>query len=101
MSKEFSYGGQAVIEGVMMRGRRSMAIAVRRPDRSIVVENKPVKTLVLGWAHNMKLYAACQHIFYKDVRPEGYQGVNVRLMCCHTVSMGWVPSITVNRPLSS
>ena len=29
----------------MMRGRRSMAIAVRRPDRSIVVENKPVKTL--------------------------------------------------------
>lgn len=45
MSKEFSYGGQAVIEGVMMRGRRSMAIAVRRPDRSIVVENKPVKTL--------------------------------------------------------
>jgi len=45
LSKEFSYGGQAVIEGVMMRGRRSMAIAVRRPDRSIVVENKPVKTL--------------------------------------------------------
>lgn len=45
MSKEFSYGGQAVIEGVMMRGRRSMAIAVRRPDQSIIVENKPVTTL--------------------------------------------------------
>lgn len=30
-------GGQAVIEGVMMRSPRSMAVAVRRPDGSIVV----------------------------------------------------------------
>jgi uncharacterized protein YqhQ len=30
-------GGQAVIEGVMMRAPRSMAIAVRRPDGTIVV----------------------------------------------------------------
>lgn len=45
MSKEFSYGGQAVIEGVMMRGRHSIAIAVRKPDLSIVVENKATKML--------------------------------------------------------
>jgi len=31
MSKPFNYGGQAVIEGVMMRGRKYMAIAVRQP----------------------------------------------------------------------
>jgi uncharacterized protein YqhQ len=30
-------GGQAVIEGVMMRSPRSLAVAVRRPDGSIVV----------------------------------------------------------------
>jgi uncharacterized protein YqhQ len=30
-------GGQAVLEGVMMRSPRSLAIAVRRPDGSIVV----------------------------------------------------------------
>jgi uncharacterized protein YqhQ len=30
-------GGQAVIEGVMMRAPRSLAVAVRRPDGSIVV----------------------------------------------------------------
>jgi uncharacterized protein YqhQ len=30
-------GGQAVIEGVMMRAPRSMAIAVRRPDGTIIV----------------------------------------------------------------
>ena len=32
---KFYYGGQAVIEGVMMRGRRSVAVAIRRPDNSI------------------------------------------------------------------
>jgi len=31
MSKQY-YGGQAVIEGVMMRGRKSMAVAVRDPQ---------------------------------------------------------------------
>ena len=33
-------GGQAVMEGVMMRAPRSVAIAVRRPDHSIVVQYK-------------------------------------------------------------
>ncbi|MEW5866702.1 MAG: DUF1385 domain-containing protein [Bacillota bacterium] len=45
MSEEFFYGGQAVIEGVMMRGRRSVAIAVRRPDQGVVVERQPIGTL--------------------------------------------------------
>jgi uncharacterized protein YqhQ len=31
-----SYGGQAVIEGVLMRGRTSLAMAVRSPDNEIV-----------------------------------------------------------------
>jgi uncharacterized protein YqhQ len=33
----FFYGGQAVIEGVLMRGREHYAIAARRPDGEIVV----------------------------------------------------------------
>src|SRR5260370_28722734 len=32
---KFYYGGQAVMEGVMMRGRRSAAVAIRRPNGSI------------------------------------------------------------------
>src|SRR5712671_6946135 len=32
---KFYYGGQAVMEGVMMRGRASAAVAVRRPVKSI------------------------------------------------------------------
>jgi uncharacterized protein YqhQ len=35
-----SYGGQAVLEGVMMRGRTHMAVAVRAPDKSIVVTSE-------------------------------------------------------------
>ncbi len=36
------YGGQAVIEGVMMRGRHAWAVAVRRPSGEIYVERHPV-----------------------------------------------------------
>src|SRR5436190_3435958 len=32
----FSYGGQALIEGVLMRGRDSIAVALRHPDGRIV-----------------------------------------------------------------
>ena len=38
----FYYGGQAVIEGVMMRGRRSVAVAVRAPSGDIVLHQEPV-----------------------------------------------------------
>jgi len=38
----FSYGGQAVLEGVMMRGRRVMAVAVRRPDGAIQTDVRPL-----------------------------------------------------------
>lgn len=37
---KFYYGGQAVIEGVMMRGQRHMAVAVRAPDGKIVVHQE-------------------------------------------------------------
>ncbi|SHK51063.1 DUF1385 domain-containing protein [Desulforamulus aeronauticus] len=41
----FQYGGQAVIEGVMMRGPAHRAVAVRRPDESIVVDEKSVGSI--------------------------------------------------------
>ena len=39
------YGGQAVIEGVMMRGRDHWAIAVRKADGDIHLESHEVKTI--------------------------------------------------------
>jgi uncharacterized protein YqhQ len=38
--KIITYGGQAVIEGVMMRGRNAFAIAMRAPDGTIVVHKE-------------------------------------------------------------
>lgn len=40
MGKPFNYGGQAVLEGVMMRGSRVMAVAVRHPEGQIVVQTE-------------------------------------------------------------
>ncbi|MCL5428243.1 MAG: DUF1385 domain-containing protein [Chloroflexi bacterium] len=39
------YGGQAVLEGVMMRGRRYMAIAMRAPDGKIVLHSEPLSPI--------------------------------------------------------
>jgi uncharacterized protein YqhQ len=46
MSQEtINVGGQAVIEGVMMRSPSALAIAVRKPNGEIVVQTKPVTAL--------------------------------------------------------
>ncbi len=36
------YGGQALVEGVMMRGRGAIAVALRTPDGRIVCETEPL-----------------------------------------------------------
>lgn len=41
-----SIGGQAVIEGVMMRGPKEIAIAVRKPDNEIVIEKRPIASVL-------------------------------------------------------
>ncbi len=43
--KIISYGGQAVIEGVMMRGQKAFAIAMRAPDGNIVVHEEPLASV--------------------------------------------------------
>jgi uncharacterized protein YqhQ len=43
------YGGQAVIEGVMMRGRDHWAIAVRKAEGDMHIESHRVKTLGDKW----------------------------------------------------
>ncbi len=48
MGKPFNYGGQAVIEGVMMRGSKRMTIAVRQPDGDIHVHSEPLDARIYG-----------------------------------------------------
>ncbi len=40
--KQVNYGGQAVIEGVMMRGRKACVVAMRAPNGSIVTRVEPL-----------------------------------------------------------
>ena len=38
-----SYGGQALIEGVLMRGSKGLSAAMRKPDGEIVIESETLK----------------------------------------------------------
>ncbi|HXX59495.1 MAG TPA: DUF1385 domain-containing protein [Dehalococcoidales bacterium] len=44
----FHYGGQAVIEGVMIRGSKYSVTAVRKPDKTIHVDKKPLPSMSTG-----------------------------------------------------
>jgi len=48
MAKRFYYGGQAVMEGVMMRGWKAMVTAVRRPSGGLVMETQPLASIYSG-----------------------------------------------------
>jgi uncharacterized protein YqhQ len=45
-----AYGGQAVIEGVMMRGAKHFAVACRKADGEIVVREEPVPAFFTRYA---------------------------------------------------
>ena len=42
------YGGQAVIEGVMIRGQRNIAVAVRRPDGTVATMRHALTSIYTG-----------------------------------------------------
>ena len=46
---KFNYGGQALIEGVLMRGRDAIAVAFRHPDGHIVWEAESLDKGPHGW----------------------------------------------------
>lgn len=49
------YGGQAVVEGVMIRGPKQMAVAVRAPDGRIVERTEGLGTVYTGWPRRIPL----------------------------------------------
>src|SRR5262245_13618374 len=44
----YAYGGQALMEGVLMRGRDAIAVALRHPDGRIVAAREPLTSGVHG-----------------------------------------------------
>src|SRR3954454_18435222 len=105
---KFYYGGQAVMEGVMMRGQRHMAVAVRAPDGEIVLHEEPLNSaiyrnpvmkmpflrgLVALWdalGRGMKALMFSANVALDETRVDGGRSTVVGL-----------PSSTVDRPPST
>ncbi|HUP74651.1 MAG TPA: DUF1385 domain-containing protein [Acidimicrobiales bacterium] len=63
MSARTRIGGQAVPEGVMLRGSRGWAVAVRRPDGEIVVRRQALRAR-MGWSlHRVPLLRGLLMLF--------------------------------------
>ncbi len=48
MPDRFHYGGQAVIEGVMMRGQKATVTVVRRPNGELATQTRPLSAIYTG-----------------------------------------------------
>jgi uncharacterized protein YqhQ len=51
-----TYGGQAVLEGVMIRGQKNMAVAVRREDGTIALQTVPLSSFFIGSLRKIPLF---------------------------------------------
>ena len=61
MAIRVPYGGQAVIEGVMIRGKNNIAIAVRRPDNEIQLKTDPIQGLFTGTLKKVPFVRGIHH----------------------------------------
>jgi len=48
VAKRFYYGGQAVVDGVMMRGQKTAVTAVRRPDGELAINTQSLPGIFSG-----------------------------------------------------
>jgi len=55
MARPFHYGGQAVIEGVMIRGKEGVAISVRQPNGELNIVRRPLGSIYKGRLREMPL----------------------------------------------
>ena len=53
--KKFNYGGQAVIEGVMMRGQKAAVTVVRRPNGQLAMDIKSLSSIYSSWMRRTPL----------------------------------------------
>ena len=76
----FYYGGQAVLEGVMMRGQKAWSLAVRRPAGDIYLERHALRPL----ASRVKLF-----------KLPFFRGIGVRaagLFLCAAIGISFPPT---------
>jgi uncharacterized protein YqhQ len=72
---DFAIGGQAVVEGVMMRSPNHIVISVRKQDKSIKVQQKPYKTLTQKFKYlNIPIIRGVINLF--EMMAVGFQAIN-------------------------
>lgn len=72
---DFAIGGQAVIEGVMMRSPNHIVISVRKQDKSIKVKQKPYRTLTQKYRSlNIPILRGVINLF--EMMGVGFQAIN-------------------------
>jgi uncharacterized protein YqhQ len=92
---ELNYGGQAVMEGVMMRGSKALAVAVRQPDGEIVVHTEPLNPKIYaGWLSKIPFLRAMTSLW--DVLVLGIR----TLMYSAEVALGPEEEIQFNGPIA-
>jgi uncharacterized protein YqhQ len=64
---KFNYGGQALIEGVLMRGRDAIAVAFRHPDGHIVWETESLDKGPHGWRFAKTPFARGLIVLYETL----------------------------------
>ena len=64
---KFNYGGQALIEGVLMRGRDAIAVAFRHPDGHIVWESEFLNSGPHGWRFAKTPFARGLIVLYETL----------------------------------
>ena len=103
MADRFYYGGQAVIDGVMMRGRKAMVTAVRRPGGGVAVDTQPLGGIYSGWVRRTPLLRGV--IVLIEVLVLGIQSLlysaNVSLEEEGTKISGWLVWLLVAASLAS
>jgi len=55
MARPFHYGGQAVMDGVMIRGKEGVAISVRQPNGELYTVRQPLASIYKGRFREMPL----------------------------------------------
>jgi uncharacterized protein YqhQ len=94
-NREFAYGGQAVMEGVMMRGSASMAVAVRQPDGEVVVHTEPLNPhIYTGWVSKIPFLRALTSLW--DVLVLGIR----TLMFSADVALGEEEDVEFSGPIA-
>ena len=107
-----TYGGQALIEGVLIRGARTASIALRRPDGTIITKTENIEQgiaatlrsvpLLRGAATLYETFAVGTKALYYSARvAEGKdeEGISAREMLAATLAIAAAASIFIAGPL--